>query len=285
MEFLLLVLVNIILATIFYLVIRLKLEKTASGYREKKLKREIDEIISEFNEVAERNISILENRIAGMKRLLEKSGGIQSVDIQIDDKNDLIQNTKTEGAVPVSGKLPELKTVTLRESVPGILYNKPATPASFTDIIKEKTIQSRKVFLSLKGIIINKYQYYKNSLTDFFREIAASLENSQIQQNKETANNNTDEKENDNDKTPIGIKGGVGPEPEEKNKTIVKNLSAECALLLSEGEISEMFIKTDDKYLLISELFHKGYSAKIITKCSGIPMGEVKLVLDLNDSL
>ena len=53
---------------------------------------------------------------------------------------------------------------------------------------------------------------------------------------------------------------------------------------LSEHEIAQMFLTCEDKYSLISELFDKGYTAGIITRCSGIPIGEVKLVLDLNDS-
>ena len=53
---------------------------------------------------------------------------------------------------------------------------------------------------------------------------------------------------------------------------------------LSEHEITQMFSACEDKYSLISELFEKGYTAGIITRCSGIPIGEVKLVLDLNDS-
>lgn len=285
MEFLLLILVNIIMATIFYLVIRLKLEKTASGYREKKLKREMDEIISEFNEVAERNISILENRIANMKRMLEKSGGIQSVDIQIDDKNDIATVKNAERTVSAGVILPELKADAAQESGPKKAYSEPAPRTSYAERIKEIIIISGKIFSSVKSFIINKYQYYKNNLIDFCKELAASLENSQIQQKKETGNYTADEEQAYNDKAAAGFERVAETRQDENNKTIVKNLSAECALLLSEEEISEMFIKADDKYSLISELFNKGYSAKIITRCSGIPMGEIKLVLDLNDTL
>jgi hypothetical protein len=59
MEFVLLIFINIIMGTIFYLILRLRLEKHASDYKEKRLKREIDEIISIFNETAERNIQFL----------------------------------------------------------------------------------------------------------------------------------------------------------------------------------------------------------------------------------
>jgi hypothetical protein len=52
--------------------------------------------------------------------------------------------------------------------------------------------------------------------------------------------------------------------------------------VMSDSKLIEMFRNSEDKYLLISELFNEGYPAEMICKCSGIPIGEIKLVLDLN---
>ncbi len=279
MEFALLVLVNIVMATIFYLVIRLKLENTASGYREKKLKREIDEIISEFNEVAERNISILESRISSMKRILEKSGDLKSVDIQIDDADHVIKSKLPENRPPAEVS-PDVMIPAEKSTGREISYN---SKRDFKIFLRDAIALSRKAFFSLKVVIINKYINYKNSLNDFLKDVSVSLENGQASGNGEKGTGN--DAPLDNDAKADVEAGGVQPDAGGHNREIVKNLAAEMPLLLSEGEISEMFIKTDDKYLLISELYHKGYSANIITKCSGIPMGEVKLVLDLNGSV
>lgn len=51
---------------------------------------------------------------------------------------------------------------------------------------------------------------------------------------------------------------------------------------IDEAGIADMFASAEDKYLLISELFTRGCSVEILAKCSGIPVGEIKLVLNLN---
>ena len=47
-------------------------------------------------------------------------------------------------------------------------------------------------------------------------------------------------------------------------------------------DIEELFQKTDDKYGLIASLFADGYSIEELSKYSGIPSGEIKLVISLN---
>ena len=53
---------------------------------------------------------------------------------------------------------------------------------------------------------------------------------------------------------------------------------------LDEKGITGLFETSEDKYALISELYTQGYSIELIAKSSGIPMGEVKLVLNLNQA-
>jgi len=47
-------------------------------------------------------------------------------------------------------------------------------------------------------------------------------------------------------------------------------------------DIEEMFNTTDDKYLLIAQLFNEGHSVEELSKHSGLPAGEIKLVISLN---
>ena len=85
MQFFFLLLFNVFLGAVLYLIISLKLERTATEYRERRFRKEMDEIIREFNLTAERNITILESRIRVMRRLLEKTGDLKSIDFLMDD--------------------------------------------------------------------------------------------------------------------------------------------------------------------------------------------------------
>ena len=85
MEFFLLFIFNIFTGAVIYLILSLKIERTSSSYQEQKLKKEMGEIITEFNSTAERNITLLENRINLMKRLLNEKGDFRGIDLVIDD--------------------------------------------------------------------------------------------------------------------------------------------------------------------------------------------------------
>ncbi|HPX90788.1 MAG TPA: hypothetical protein PKZ93_04650, partial [Spirochaetota bacterium] len=72
-----------------YLVMSLKIEKSSATFQEKKLRKEMGEIITEFNSTAERNITILENKISILKRLLNEAGNIKGIDMRVFDNGDL----------------------------------------------------------------------------------------------------------------------------------------------------------------------------------------------------
>ncbi len=86
MQFFFLLLFNVFLGAVLYLIISLKLERSATEFRERRFRREMDEIIKEFNVTAERNISLLESRIRQLRRLLEKSGDIRTLDVTLDEE-------------------------------------------------------------------------------------------------------------------------------------------------------------------------------------------------------
>ncbi|MDA3901762.1 MAG: hypothetical protein PF637_14720 [Spirochaetes bacterium] len=82
LNFFMILLTNIFTGVILYLVLTLKLEKSSTNYHIQKYKREIEEMMREFNQSAERNITLLENRIKMCKKLLKISGSIESIDIR-----------------------------------------------------------------------------------------------------------------------------------------------------------------------------------------------------------
>src|SRR3990172_3760660 len=101
MQFFFLLLFNIFMGAVMYLIISLKLERSATEFRERKLRKEMENVIHEFNAAAERNISILENKIKILRRLLEKSGDMKLFDVTIDE-----QGRNLEGAASAAKGTP-----------------------------------------------------------------------------------------------------------------------------------------------------------------------------------
>lgn len=79
-------LTSVLICTVFYLIIVLKIEKTSSKFFSARLRREMEEMINEFNLTAERNITLLESRIAVMQKLLERTGDYGKVNIRHDEQ-------------------------------------------------------------------------------------------------------------------------------------------------------------------------------------------------------
>lgn len=184
--------VNILICTIFYLFISLKLEKSASDFHVKKLRKEMDDTIREFNQTADRNISILENRIKLMQKVLKKSGKIDNIDVEIsskDEKKKYLKKSKLHDSI--------------RENFVG------------TDDLTKKVQDGRNFDFTL----------------------------------------------------------------DEEIKLPFKSL------MKTEKELEAMFKSSDNTQNLITELFQDGYDIGIISKCSGLPQGEVKLILNLNGLL
>ena len=52
--------------------------------------------------------------------------------------------------------------------------------------------------------------------------------------------------------------------------------------LPGEKELKRMFDESEDKYSLVGDLYRKGYSIETLSRHSGLPTGEIKLVLNLS---
>ena len=56
----------------------------------------------------------------------------------------------------------------------------------------------------------------------------------------------------------------------------------ETSRMLDEDGLLNLFKESDDKYSLISDLYGRGYPMDVLAKTSGVPIGEVRLVLSLH---
>jgi len=243
MEFIGLVLINVFMGALFYFIISLKLEKSASEFRERKLRKEMEAIINEFNSAADRNITILEHKISVIKRLLEASGDIKSFNAVI---------TEEMRHNPVDDKQPVTEIV---QNVNNLTENK----------VTQNTIEIKKdlnYFLSgAVNFIISAKDFFSNIKKDpVIEEKVLSEENnfSQYSIEKEI-------------KMPV-----------DSDNSLAEADKIDAAP--DEHEIIEVFKSVNDKvslYTAIADLHLRGCCVDDLSLYSGIPAGEIKLVLNL----
>ncbi len=240
MEFIGLVLINIFMGALFYFIISLKLEKSASEFRERKLRKEMEAIINEFNSAAERNITILEQKISVIKRLLERSGDMKSFNAVIaeDMRHNPVNKTETDK--------PYFKEQH-NEEIPA----------------ENKIIQNEKVIKKDLNYLFNGALNFITSAKDFF---------SNIKKDPVT-------EENDFPHYSIEKEIKVPVEAELSNENGLNQNPAP-----DENEIIEVFKCVNDKqslYTAISDLHLRGCGINDLSHYSGLPAGEIKLVLNL----
>lgn len=287
MQFAFIIFLNIILWAVFYLVISLKLERSASEFRSKRLRREMDDIMQEFNATAERNISILENRIAVIKKLFARTGILKQIDFNIEDDN-ISQNMGSGNTKfdPLIDKPVSLSAQSVNEAI--------VAGAGAKD------------FSNSAGDV--GYHHEKITLQALIGACANSLD-LQIRKMKQIFLNRQEKRINH----PVGIKFNEGKKvnvtvaavndeetckdtPMDTPLNIIqkdfKSLHAIATLQsgkeeqnkLDESGLVKLFESSKDRYSLVSDLHCKGYPVELLSRCSGIPMGEIKLVLNLNMS-
>jgi hypothetical protein len=86
MEILFIVIFNVIAVVLIYIALHVKMDRQVKRLFERKMKSEMDSLITEFNSVADRNISLLEKRIKTLKYLMEESGNIKGIDVLIGEE-------------------------------------------------------------------------------------------------------------------------------------------------------------------------------------------------------
>lgn len=248
MDIFLLFIFNIFTGAVIFLILSLKIEKTSSTFQEKKLRREMGEIITEFNSTAERNITLLENRISIMKKLLSENGSIQGVDFTVlDDK--MTNNTRPEAGV--------------------ILKNSAEKKLKMDSV--EKKVQPVKDEHKIIGNFIDKIQSFTKSDESDNIEIK---EKKAYESEKKNETIRTDKSFNIVEKNVPSRRSHIDFSADEE---ITFKYEEESPV-----DIEELFQNTEDKYLLIAKLFNDGHSIDDLAKHSGLPAGEIKLVISLN---
>ncbi|HQJ69617.1 MAG TPA: hypothetical protein PK846_02850 [Spirochaetota bacterium] len=269
MQFFFLLLFNVFLGAVLYLVISLKLERSATDFRERRFRKEMDEIIKEFNTTAERNISLLESRIRQLRRLMEKTGEIRTLDITLDEED--------------AGDLRGTAGHACEPSMPQVRENPDGARGGFsgggTAAVKENNGGGliKKGLLILSEKIIDKLSLKKASGTGQHGADKAAMRYAD-----EFAGTSEE-------RFPApGALSGRGSAIIEKDMTVM--IPAETTdpvdkrRSLSAAEIEAIVAASDDRYRLVSVLFDSGCPVDEISRYSGIPAGEVRLVLNLNRS-
>ncbi len=258
MQLFVLIMVNIAMFAIFYLFISLKLERKATEFRERKMRRIMEEMINEFNETAERNISILENRISTLRRLLKISGEVSSLDVRIADD-----------AAP---KLPE-KKIDQREIQSKIFSDTARDRMMESSSEKPSTGELLRVLIHDGVDAIAKTFRHLRSRT---QQVSSHTEDEQQEKNSKYAQDHArHHRSNDTPKTDgIVSNDSIIPKASENEKRAGADLAVD-------EDIIELFRGAKDKYALVSDLYARGYSVESISRCSGIPQGEIRLVLNL----
>jgi hypothetical protein len=293
MEFFLLVLLNIFMAALFYLIISLKLERSATSFREQRLRKEMDEIIREFNAAAERNISLLEDRINRYRQLLKRAGDYEGLDLLVSE-----QEVEKE---PASKKK--------RGSAEGREYtaemHAPVQPVQ----VENQHNEPQKA----KGITLTDLLSFAG---EKIRE-AADLTAEKIRKTKKTADRKRQLHisrpvesaavseapavfETVMSTVPVQQDSLAVPVPEQSvSSKIEKSFEEILPEIIAGGytpedagqsgpteeEILDIIKSAGDRFSLVSNLAERGLSPEDISAYSGIPEGEIKLIFNLNGGL
>ena len=222
------ILFNIFIGVVLYLIMSIKLERAVSDFRQHRLRKEMDDMLKEFNSAAERNISLLESRINIMKKLLEQSGSFKEVDFVVGGNETNTENSE-EKTMPETNE--DISTVTLKQSLRDL-------KTAVTGGIKE----------TKKNFIIKLAEKY-------------------------TDNPDIDKIEKS------GIKA------DDSAALITKDLNAldfeeKTEDPFSDAKLSELFSSSDDENALIASLINNGCPWEAVTRFSGKPAGEIRLILN-----
>ncbi|MDY6934235.1 MAG: hypothetical protein SVZ03_08440 [Spirochaetota bacterium] len=281
-----LVIINFTIGFFFYLIIRLKLEKSTTTYKEIKLRREMDEIIREFDATAERNISILENRIAVMKRILFEAEKLTAIDFSIKDYS-ISNNVDKESLSKATMRLDKAENIDKNND-------------DALSVISNYEAGRSHGMVQFRRICLNRFNQFLSLVPDSLSNISKQLKDlfKGFKVNRGKGGNGYEELDkggitgNGRGADIIDSRCDDNPDLNLKDddyidsaRIIALDSDGLDNLDLSEDYISGLFMISRDKYSLIPELHNKGCPIDTLSKCSGIPIGEVKLILDLNNSI
>lgn len=285
MQLIILIMVNILIASVFYLVISLKLERSATEFRSKRLRKEMEELINEFNNTAERNLSLLEYKINILRELLKRGDALNGIDITIDDENVQplsAEKSKTKSHNRKNNLTAETKNTGKKHDaiIADIINQRNVVNEMQSDFDNEKSINKqnniespimegnsaipsvKEQLLELSRIIVArikeyiKYKYKKNvamkDLSDVHYHEMQDMSTTSFQSDSYILE-------------------------ESMTKT-----SEEDTSNVDETVLQQMYENADDKYLFIAKLYSRGYTLQMLSKISGITISEISLILNLS---
>ncbi|MBP8987693.1 MAG: hypothetical protein KBG92_07805 [Spirochaetes bacterium] len=285
MQLIILIMVNILIASVFYLVISLKLERSATEFRSKRLRKEMEELINEFNNTAERNLSLLEYKINILRELLKRGDALNGIDITIDDENVQplsAEKSKTKSHNRKNNLTAETKNTGKKHDaiIADIINQRNVVNEMQSDFNNEKSINKqnniespimegnsaipsvKEQLLELSRIIVArikeyiKYKYKKNvamkDLSDVHYHEMQDMSTTSFQSDSYILE-------------------------ESMTKT-----SEEDTSNVDETVLQQMYENADDKYLFIAKLYSRGYTLQMLSKISGITISEISLILNLS---
>ena len=257
MQFFTILIINIFVGAVIYLLIRLKLERSVSDFQLRRKRREVDEMIAELNTAAERNVTLLENRIQVMRRLLESSGAIKGLDITIGDED----YKNAEVATPSDVKM--------------------TVPANDAPKMTSPIQKSSEPEVNVKQSLYNFATVLAGNLRGKKDKILTSLSS----QNTHSANTSQQIYEDMLVHQSSTEAVSITKELDELSFAVEKqfaDVTEENEIhVFNDDEIARLFSTSEDKYTLIQDLLSEGYPIETITRFSGMPIGEVKLLFNL----
>jgi hypothetical protein len=263
MDIFLLFIFNIFTGAVIFLILSLKIEKTSSTFQEQKLRREMGEIITEFNSTAERNITLLENRISVLKKLLNENGSLRGIDFTVHD--DKMKDNFNHS--------PDADDSEQRIQKRSIEKEKKKE-------ITESKIQNQSEQNNIIGTFIDKIQSFnKTEESNNVKERAGKEIVNDYKKETEKPQNTFSIIEKEVKDINVKSSSIDFSADEEITLTYERNEEADSVVSI---DIEELFHTTEDKYHLIAQLFNEGHSVEDLSKYSGIPAGEIKLVISLN---
>ena len=285
MQLIILIMVNILIASVFYLVISLKLERSATEFRSKRLRKEMEELINEFNNTAERNLSLLEYKINILRELLKRGDALNGIDIIIDDENVQplsAEKSKTKSHNRKNNLTAETKNTGKKHDaiIADIINQRNVVNEMQSDFNNEKSINKQNNIESPIMEGNSAIPSVKEQLLELSRIIVARIkEYIKYKYKKNVAMKDLSDVHYHEmqDMPATSFQSDSYILEESMTKT-----SEEDTSNVDETVLQQMYENADDKYLFIAKLYSRGYTLQMLSKISGITISEISLILNLS---
>lgn len=285
MQLIILIMVNILIASVFYLVISLKLERSATEFRSKRLRKEMEELINEFNNTAERNLSLLEYKINILRELLKRGDALNGIDIIIDDENVQplsAEKSKTKSHNRKNNLTAETKNTGKKHDaiIADIINQRNVVNEMQSDFNNEKSINKQNNIESPIMEGNSAIPSVKEQLLELSRIIVARIkEYIKCKYKKNVAMKDLSDVHYHEmqDMSTTSFQSDSYILEESMTKT-----SEEDTSNVDETVLQQMYENADDKYLFIAKLYSRGYTLQMLSKISGITISEISLILNLS---